>query len=87
MRNFWLSDTCLGRIRSDVALRRATWVAIEFVDVAGLVPITSSFQMRISKVGSSKQSAATKKKKSMAKAGEFAERVRGTAGASAVDSP
>ena len=87
MRNFWLSDTCLGRIRSDVALRRATWVAIGFVDVAGLGPITSSFQMRISKVGSSKQSAATKKKKSMAKAGEFAERVRGTAGASAVDSP
>ena len=42
MRNFWLSDTCLGRIRSDVALRRATWVAIGFVDVAGLGPITSS---------------------------------------------
>ena len=86
MRNFWLSDTCLGRIRSDVALRMATWVAVGFVYVAGLGPITSSFQMRISKVGSSKQAAATKKK-SMVKAGEFAERVRGTAGAGAVDSP
>jgi len=86
MRNFWLSDACLGRIRSDVALQRATWVAVGFVYVAGLGPITSSFKMRISKVGSSKQAAATKKK-SMVKAGEFAERVRGTAGAGAVDSP
>jgi hypothetical protein len=43
--------------------------------------------MRISKVGSSKQVAATKKKKSVAKVGEFAKRVRGTAGAGAVDSP
>ena len=62
-------------------------MAIGFVDAAGLGPITSSFQMRISKVGSSKQATSTKKKKSVARAGEFAERVRGTAGAGTVDSP
>ncbi len=35
--------------------------------------------MKISKAGSSKQAASTKKKKAAAKAGEFAEHVRGTA--------
>ncbi len=37
--------------------------------------------MKISKVGSAKQTASAKKKKSTAKAGEFADQVRGAAGA------
>lgn len=37
--------------------------------------------MKISKVGSAKQTASAKKKKSIAKAGEFADQVRGAAGA------
>jgi len=42
--------------------------------------------MKISKTGSAKQTASAKKKKSTAKAGEFADQVRGTAAAGGTES-